>query len=101
MTSEQAKSAVMASRVVILCNKFEEFSEFSDQFDHKTWSVEKQKEWLFACFEFHKKLLVDIDELLVYANGDLHPDLLKTVMTMRAFAIEHSSVGNGPTGDWN
>lgn len=91
MNSDQAKSAVMASGVMNITEKFDKFAgASSDTYEAGFSDPKAQQEWLQKCFQFHQEILADIDRLLCFANGDLHPDLLKVVTKMRAFAIEHS-----------
>ena len=72
MNSDQAKSAVMASGVMNITEKFDKFADASSATYEAGFSDQAQQEWMQKCFQFHQEILADIDRLLCFANGDLH-----------------------------
>ena len=87
MTTDHAKSAVMASRALNIYEKFVEWPEKPTGSDQQS-----QKEWLEGMSAHHRELLAEIGQLLCFANGEMHPQVMEMMIKIRAFAVDHSNL---------
>lgn len=90
MTPRQAKSAVMASRAAFI---FEKYGEYADGLNDSDLATEQDRlQFILDCQKFHSELNEQVEELLIYANGDMDQELMTVMNKVRERCVRYAQL---------